>query len=103
MQQDEIKPITEKQALKSMIIVAQDEITKAKIADRDYQRMVLDPKQQKISLPDGRQVDLKLVMGANQKRIRELQVTIHNYIEYMKTASDEIPLAKELGLDIIKK
>ena len=66
--QQEVKPITEKQALRSMIIIAQDEITKAKIQDREMQRDILDPNKQKMTLPDGRKVDLKLAMGANQKR-----------------------------------
>lgn len=94
-----IKPISEKNALITMIVEAQNEITQCKITDRVYQRMNLNPAFKTVPLPNGQKVPLEMIMGANQKKIAQLEDTVKQYFDFLKDASDEIPLAKELGLE----
>lgn len=80
-------PYSEKQTIELMIIEAQNQLTKCKVLDRIYQRQRLK----------GDHIQaLDQAMGANQQQTRVLKETIFNLLDFLGTASTDVPLAKEL-------
>jgi hypothetical protein len=75
--------ITEKDAIRSMLIEAQNQLTQAIVTDRLYKRRELR----------GLDQNSKLKMGANQEAIRQATKMVEDLKEFYKDASEVNPLA----------
>ncbi len=84
-----MKPISEKEALRNMIVEEQDKVTTLKIVEKIYNRQNLTGK--------GSETTLKL-LGEAQSAIKAGKYRILDLIEMWKDASDDTPLEKELGI-----
>lgn len=75
--------LTEKDAIRSMLIETQNQLTQMLVTDRLLKRQDLRGMDQK----------LKLRMGANQEAIRQATKMVEDLREFYETASEKSPLA----------
>jgi hypothetical protein len=75
--------ISEKDAVRSMLIETQNNLTQAELTDKLYQRLMVG----------GLDNQAKLKMGANQQAVKMATSMVRNLKEIYKDASEEQPLA----------
>ena len=92
----EMMPLSEKEAVRIMLVKKQDELTTCRLDDRTYQRLKLRNEVKTIPLPNGQSVSLDQIMGHNQTKMISLEKAVKELYDMYKDASFEIPLDKEL-------
>jgi hypothetical protein len=88
MQNDTL--LSEKDAIKSIIISVQNKITTAKVRDRLYQRQRLENPNKMFAGPMGQNYSIDQMMAANQKNLSDLEKEHASNRKHLASLLDDV-------------